>query len=172
MENITVYKMNKRNIISIILLLFLLEVSGFLFIYTPSFFTSTIVRSKLLIGIMGIFFCVVAAFFLIGHLRLLLSSNGVELYNKGMINNTNLTNIGLILWTDISSFKIKKLKKNILILIFVKNEEKYYHNIKNPVTTINLLSYKKIYKTPFVIETKNLFITAEELEDILQDKIK
>lgn len=165
MKNTITYKMNKKNVSFIIVILFLIEIFGFLFIYSPSFFTSTIIR------IIGIIFCIISVFFLIGHFTMLFSSYGLKLYDNGLVNNTNLTNVGLILWTDISSIKINKLKKNILILIFIKNEEKYYKNVKNPFKRINLSTYNNFYGTPFVIETRNLSISAEELERILQTKI-
>ncbi len=172
MKDTIIYKLNRRNITILLLILVLIFGSGILFIIFPSTFVSVIIRSELLVRIIGYALCIVSMPFLIGYLSLSLDGYALKISEQGIENNSSLTNVGIICWKDISQIRIKKLKKNNLILIEVRNEEKYCKTIKNPFKRINLSTYNKTYGTSFVIETKNVICSPEDLETILQNRLQ
>lgn len=171
MRKKVIFNLNKKNIIYTILMLFLLIIVGFLFILYSSIFISSIVRSEFFIRIVGILISVFSLPLFIGYCILLFDKDGVIVSNEGMINNTNLINIGQIEWEDITLIRTKKLKKNTLFLIFVKDESKYFRN-KGLLKKVNAFGYKSSYGTPIVIETKNLHCSLEELKLVLSKNVR
>ncbi|WP_158963794.1 STM3941 family protein [Myroides fluvii] len=170
MSKRVVFKLSKKDISCLILLLFVLITVGILFISYPSIFTSSVVRSELFIRIAGILISFFSIPLFIGYVLLLFEEDGLIVSNEGLINNTNLINIGQIAWKDITSIKTKKIKKHTLLLIFVKDESKYLKN-KGLLKKINALGYKSSYGTSIVIETKHVLCTLEELKLTLRQHV-
>lgn len=171
MSEKVVFKLNKKNIICILLILFLLIIAGALFIFYPSIFTSSLVRSELWIKICGTSICLFSIPLFIGYFVLLFDDNGLIVSKNGMINNTNLLNSGQVEWRDITSIRIKKIKKNTFFLIFVKDERKYFGN-RNLLKKINAFGYRSMYGTSIVIETKNLLCSLEEVKSNLNKYVR
>lgn len=171
MSKNVIFNLNKHNIICIILMLFLLITVGVLFILYSSILTSSFIRSEFFIKIVGIIIIFFSIPLLIGYCVLLFDEDGLIVSNEGMINNTNLINVGQIEWKDITLIRTKKLKKNTLLLIFVKDESKYFRN-KNLLKKVNAFGYKSSYGTSIVIETKNLHCSLEELKLILSKNVR
>jgi len=146
MSEKVIFKLNKKNIVYTLLILFLLIIAGALFIFYSSIFISSLVRSELWIKISGTSICLFSIPLFIGYFVLLFDDNGLIVSKNGMVNNTNLTNTGQIEWRDITSIRIKKIKKNTFFLIFVKDERKYFRNI-NLLKKINAFGYRSMYST-------------------------
>lgn len=170
-EKIT-YKLNKLNLLINIGIILLLGVFGVLFFLFPSVLVSTIFRNESLIRFIGGGIGIMSLFLLVGYINLFNKNYGLILSQDGIYNNSNLTNVGIINWREISKIKVKEFKKNKLILIFVKNNKTYYKKMKNPIVRINLWAYNQFYETSFVIEPKNIDCTFEELEKAIREGFK
>ncbi|MDO5655067.1 MAG: STM3941 family protein [Flavobacteriaceae bacterium] len=164
MKEKIIYKLNKQNLLITIGIILFFGVFGFLFFINPSFFVSVFIRSESLIKFMGAVICIMCVFLLVGYTNVFIKNYGLILSNDGITNNTNLTNVGLIHWAEITKIEVKELKKNKFILVFARDNTKYYMKFKNPFIKLNFLAYAKFYGTPFVIEPKNIVCSFEELE--------
>lgn len=167
-KDVIIYKVNKSNNLKICILMFLLGIMGVVFFLFSNEFVSSAYRNALIIKLVGILGILTSVIFLIGHITLFRSSYGFKILKEGIINKSNLTNCGIIYFKDIVRIQTKNLKKNNFILIFVKNEQEYLKRVKNPFLKINLIMYKRSYNTPFIIETKNLNCTIQQLEQDLK----
>src|SRR5690625_2758332 len=168
----TVYKPNKRNILITLVGSSIFIILGIFFIIKPDYFASSYFSKSL--GMLGkpisiqIFgFLGTMLFFLlsIGVINIFFSNYALLITEKGFINNTSLTNAGLI------HCKHVKLNKG-LIYIYVKNEKNYFSKIKNPLIKLNALIYNKTYKVSFVIDPKRLTVSENELLEIFKKRAK
>ena len=166
------FKINKLNFLITINILILLGGFGILLFIMPSFFISSFIRSENLIFYIGAGLVIMCAFLLIGYLNIYIKGYGLVLSNNGIENNSNLTNVGIINWEDITKIRTKDLNKNKLILLFVKNDKKYYKTVKNPIIKLNLLAYRQFYGTSFVIEPKNIDCTFKTLKQSILESYK
>lgn len=170
-----IYKPNKINIFTTLVISILFIVAGFLLIIKSVYFAdSSFSRSLGILGkpisiqIIGVFTVIFISLMTIGVLNIFFSNYALLITEKGFINNTSLTNAGLILWKDIKHVRLNKG----LIYIYVKNERNYFSRIKNPLIKLNALIYNKTYKVSFVIDPKRLTISEEELFEILKKYAK
>lgn len=169
MNEIVEIKLNKKGVFIVLLILFILVCSGIMFISYPSVFTSGLFRSRLLVIIGGIF-CSLSVFLIPPYIFMILSVKpGLEINNRGLINRSNWTGLGLLSWTDIVRIEKKTVGKGEYILIFLKNSEDYVSRIKNPIKLLNIIQYKIAYNTPVVINPKSLDCTFEELESAIRE---
>jgi len=166
----TVYKLNKKKVIYASIAGLLIILSGIIFtLYPEALSKYGLVRNPTVIKIIGIGVIICMTPLTLGMFTLLLHTYGLKLTEDGFINNTNMTNIGIVNWKDIEDIRIKKIsKKNDIILITVKNERRYYERIKNPLKKLNILMYNKTYKASFVIDPHKLFISTEEIVSALR----
>lgn len=171
----TVYKPNKKNILITLVGSSIFIILGIFFIIKPDYFASSYFSKSL--GMLGkpisiqIFgFLGTMLFFLlsIGVLNIFFSNYALLITEKGFINNTSLTNAGLIHWKDVKHVKLNKG----LIYIYVKNEKNYFSKIKNPLIKLNALIYNKTYKVSFVIDLKRLTVSEDELFEIFKKHAK
>lgn len=170
-----IYRPSKKRLLSSLAISSLLIVLGIFIILRSDIFAATHFAKRLgifglpisfqIIGILGV---VILSLMLVGTINLFFQNSIIKINEKGLINNTNFTNVGLILWKDIVDIRINKKKHNSLIFINVKNTKKYYNRIKNPIIKLNFYTYNKVYKTSFVIETANLTIPDDELFEIFK----
>lgn len=166
-----VYELNKKSIVHLILLFTISGILGILFlVYTP-FFVSALIRNEILIKFIGVIAIVSSILFLIGYVRALFYNYGLKISEKGIINNTNLTNIGVIYWYDIISVRVMEVRKSPFVLVFVKGDDKYLKKV-NFLKRLNILGYKNTYGTSVVIETKNINCSAEDLKTILEKRVE
>jgi len=171
MKEEIIYELNKKSIVNLILLFTAFGILGLLFlIYTP-FFVSSLIRNETLIKFVGVIAIVSSIFFLIGYVKALFYNYGLKISEKGIINNTNLTNIGVIYWEDIISVRVMELRKIPFVLVFLKDDDKYLEKISF-LKRLNILGFKKTYGTSIVIETKNINCSAEDLKIILQKRLE
>ncbi|MDR0227487.1 MAG: hypothetical protein LBI72_00225 [Flavobacteriaceae bacterium] len=167
-----VFKLNKRNILILILILSLFMILSTLFVFYPSVFVSKMFRSVVYIRIMGGMGCVVFLCLLIGYIRLFFEENGLIISSKGITNKTNLVDVGEIKWVDIKYIEIRNLNKNVTFLIFTKDDSKFFQKQHTFFKKINAIAYRWAYRTSFIIETTKLNCSLEELEGLLRKKTK
>jgi len=154
-------------------------VVGFFITLKPDTFASTYFAKRLgilgtstSIQIIGVLTIVIMTLIFIGTINLFLKNRILIVNDEGVINYTNFTDVGLILWKDIKDVRINRKKHNSLILIIVKDEKKYFNKIRNPIIKFNAITYKKTYNTSFVVETAYLKISADELLEIFKKYAK
>lgn len=164
------YKLNKKRVVFASIAGLLLILSGIIFILYPEALSKYgLVRNPTIIKAIGIGAVICMIPLSIGMFTLLFSTYGLKITEEGFINNTNMTNIGIINWKDIENIRIQEInKKSKIILITVKDEKKYYDQIKNPLKKMNILMYNKTYKASFVIDPHKLFISTEEIVSALR----
>lgn len=174
-----IYKPNKKSIFKSLAMCIFFNIAGYIFIVKSDYFADTyfvksfgIFGMPISIQIIGVLSIVFFSLFFIGTINLFFQNYIIKINEKGLINNTNFTNVGLILWNDIQDLRLNKKKHNSTIYINVKNKKKYYDRIKNPIIKLNAYTYNKVYKTSFVIETANLTISDDELFEILKKHAK
>lgn len=174
-----IYKPNKTRLIITLVGLSIFIVVGLLFINYPQYFASSyftkmmgVFGKPLSVQIIGVFTVVFFSLYSFGVLTILISNYGLIINERGFINNTSLTNAGLILWEDVKGVKIDKGRLNTIIFVYVKDERKYFNRIKNPLIRLNALIYNKTYKVSFVIDTGRIKITEDELLKIFKKYTK
>lgn len=175
----TVYKPNKKNILITLVGLSVFIILAIFFMIKPDYFASSyfakslgILGKPISIQIIGVLTIIIMSLMIIGTINLFFQNYIIKINEKGLINNTNFTNVGLILWKDIVDIRINKKKHNSLIFINVQNTKKYYHRIKNPIIKLNVFTYNITYKASFIIETAHLTISENELFETLKKHAK
>ena len=171
----TVYKPNKKNILITLVGLSVFIILAIFFMIKPDYFASSyfakslgIFGQPISIQIIGFFKAMFFSLFSIGVINIFFCNYALLITEKGFINNTSLTNAGLIHWKDVKHVKLNKG----LIYIYVKNEKNYFSKIKNPLIKLNALIYNKTYKVSFVIDLKRLTVSEDELFEIFKKHAK
>jgi hypothetical protein len=146
---------------------------GTVYIKDPEVLMSPMFRSKELIFIVGIactLFFGLASFYLFK--KLFDNRPGLIISADGILDNSNATPVGLIEWNDIVNTGTIKIHRQRIILIKVKNAEKYINRQKNKRTRNVLTANNNFFGTPITITANGLKIDFETLERILCKNIK
>ncbi|MDD5150649.1 MAG: hypothetical protein PHC28_09220 [Flavobacterium sp.] len=156
---------NKTKVISTIFIAILFIVLGFWFVF--SFATMQTKFNPLLIQILGIasilFFGLALIFTIPKYFD---KSPGLIFTNKGIVDNTNGTSVGLIKWKDITEIKVIEIWKTKAILLETNQSEKYIAKA-NPNQAKIMRANFKIYGTPLCITPQTLKIDFEDLYDLI-----
>lgn len=173
-----IYKPNKRKLSTTLIMSAVFILLGILLIVNPDNFASSFFARSigpfgkpLTIQIVGMLTVLFFLLYSVGMLNIFFSNYGLKITEDGFINNTSLTNVGLILWSDIKDVRFKKKKHNSMIFINVEDDKKYFKRIKNPLIKLNVLTYKTTYNASFVVETANLTISGDELVEIFEKHV-
>lgn len=175
-----IYKPNKKKLLrNIFVYSLIIAFSLFIIIKSDFIATSNYARRLGIFGmqtslqILGILFTTVHCFLIIGTINLFFHKYALIINEKGFVNNTNFTNVGLILWNDVINIRMDKKKYFSRISIYMnkKNKKKYYSRIKNPIIKLNVIIYNKVYGAPFCIETTLLSTSDDELFEILKKQV-
>lgn len=161
--------LSKRKNILMLLGATLFTILGYMFVMQPEIFISIRHRNEYLMQVIGV---LATAFFgfaaMYGVVKLFDKKAGLIIDNKGIIDNTNATSIGLILWEDIISIeKVTKASQRFLIIHTV-NPERYIQKAKGQIGKIAMRANYKLYKSPISIIAHSLKIDFDDLEMILQ----
>lgn len=174
-----IYQLNKRKLSTTLIMSAVFILLGILFIIKPDNFASSFFARSigpfgkpLTIQIIGIFTVLFFLLYSVGALNIFFSNYGLKITEDGFINNTSLTNAGLVLWEDIRDFKLDKGKLSTVLFIYVKDEKKYFKKIKNPLIRLNAFIYNKAYKISFVIDVDRLTISGDEIFEIFKKHTK
>ncbi len=93
----------------------------------------------------------------------------ITINETGILDETNITSVGLIKWEDILGFEEHKVHSTKLLAIKVKNPAVYLEQGGSRIKRQLLKSNQSMYGTPIVISTTILSISYQELCDLLLD---
>jgi len=162
-------KTNKKKLIFLFFGSIILAFFSLWYILYPSDFVNIITRRKELIYIVGIIGSVVFGISSIWiFFRLFDNKPGLIINEQGIIDNTNTGSIGLIKWQDIIEVRHKRIMSNSIMLIVVKEPQKYLQG----VSILKRLSLKQNinnYGTPIALTSVSLDCNFDELEKRVND---
>jgi hypothetical protein len=96
--------------------------------------------------------------------KLLTNSMGVVINEKGIIDYSNLSSIGLIEWIDIKGIRTEKVERTSFLLIDTNKPKKYIDKAKSRFKRSLLNGNKRMYGTPLSITSVVLEVPFAELE--------
>ncbi len=100
----------------------------------------------------------------------LFSNNiGLIINDKGIIDKSNLSSIGLIEWEDITGIRTEKVQKTRFFLIDTNKPKKYLDKANSKFKKRLLSGNNRMYKTPLSITLTILKVKFSELEKLLID---
>lgn len=98
--------------------------------------------------------------------RLFSNKQGVQIFEKGFIDNSNVFNIGIISWNDVTKITTQEVMSNKFVLVHVKNPE-YYMNKVSGIKKNLLKGNFKTYGTPISVVHTSLKVSHKELYELL-----
>ncbi len=152
---------------------FLFLITGILFILKSNEIvahTPLIFKNKLFIksiGIIAIAFSIMTL--LKGGVLIFYKKPAMLIDKTGIKNFIHYKNIGYIYWIDITEIKIQKIYSTKLLLIFVKNPEKYIQKASNKLKKQSMKTNLKLYGTPIIFSSNAFQINTNSLECILKN---
>ncbi len=156
---------DKSKVIRIILVSILFIIIGFWFVF--SFATRQTRFSPLLIQIFGIVSIIFFGFTLFYSISKYVDKKpGLIFINKGIVDNTNGTSVGLIDWNDITEIKVIEIWKTKAILLLTNKPERYIEKASSSQSKI-MRANLKLYGTPLCITPQTLKIDFEELLEMI-----
>jgi hypothetical protein len=146
-------------------------VIGILFITIPDTFISPIFSTPQIIRIAGIpavlFFGAVGIYIV---KKLFDKRVGLTIDEKGILDNTNASSVGLIGWNDIVEIKTKQVMTTKFLLIFTKSPDEYimrFNGFKRKLLQRNM----KVYGTPLSITSSTLSYRFDDLERVIKNTL-
>lgn len=153
--------------------------SGFFVIFgclgalKPEDFVSPIFRNPEIIRIIGIVGVIFFGLCLVFITRKLFDSKpGLTIDEYGIINNTNVTSMGLIEWNDITGVEKKQVMSTKFLILHTNNPEKYIQRAKNFISKRAVEMNCKTYGSPISITSNSLKINFEDLETLIIREFK
>ncbi|WP_040282912.1 STM3941 family protein [Psychroserpens damuponensis] len=133
------------------------------------------------IGLACILFFGLSVFFIVK--KILSRKTGLIINDKGILDNSNAIDIGLIEWKDISGMDIIKVKVPVhelgidissqkMIILKTNKAEKYIERQKNLILRETMEYNNKEYGSPLTIISNGLNIKFSELENLITREIK
>ena len=166
-------KLSKHKIFLLLLGGITFVLIGYLFISNPEGYTSIICRSPEIIRITGIS---AVCFFGLGSVfvvtKLFDNKPGLIIDKDGIIDNSNMTSIGLVVWADIKRIEKEKVGSTQFLIIHVNKPKKYVERAKNWLSKKTMLANQKMYGSPLSITSNSLKITFEELETLINKEFE
>ena len=119
-------------------------------------------------GLAGIlFFCGTGIY---GIKKIFDDSVGLIIDEKGIIDNTNASSIGLIKWADIIEIRTEQVMSTKFLLIFTKNPNGILEKVSGMKHKL-MAGNMKMYGTPLSITSTTLKYNFEDLEKLLKDRL-
>lgn len=112
------------------------------------------------IGILSIIFFGPCAIFALK--KLFDKKPGLVLNNVGMVDNSSGASAGLVPWSEIVGSEVFKIQEQKMLIIKVRNPQKYIERGGRLKQTLNSANYK-MCGSPIVISSNNLDIKFPEL---------
>jgi len=167
------FKSSKKKIYLIILGGVIFTLAFLPLYFYPNHFISSVFRNAFFIKITGLF-----GFLLFGWATSILiikeykNKISLRIDDFGILDNSNLVKIGLIEWEDIIEIKRHNLMSTQLILINVKNPEKYIEKAESKFQSFLIKSNIKMYDTPITISSSLLNCNLAKLEKTLKEELQ
>jgi len=160
--------LSRAKIIGLLIGAVSLVILGVLFIISPDFFVSPIMRSSVFIrilGIAGVVFFGLCFVFLLKAISF--NKIGLSIDQYGITDNTNATSVGLVEWADITGIAKKQVMSSKFLILYVHNPQKYINKAKNIVAKRAMEINYKTYGSPISIISNSLKISVNDLEKLL-----
>jgi len=122
-----------------------------------------------IVGVAGVLFFGAASIY--GFKKMFDKNIGLTIDEIGIIDNTHAASIGLIRWTDITEITTKQVMSTKFFLIFTKNPTEILENV-SVVKRKLMIANMKMFGTPLSITTTSLKYNFNDLEKLLQDRLK
>ncbi|WP_028298750.1 STM3941 family protein [Olivibacter sitiensis] len=168
MEKITI-SLSRKKTAGLLVLGIAFVVLGLFFILTPETFTTIRMNSPLFVrgmGIVSVLFFGASTFY--GVIKMFDKGAGLVVDEHGIYNNSNATNIGWILWEDITKIATQKVASTNFILIYVSNPEEYIDKAKGLKKKLMQANHN-MYGTPLSITCNTLSYRFSELEELVME---
>ena len=146
---------------------------GIIYVNDPQTFISPVNKSKELIFVVGIacvLFFGLASFYLFK--KLFDNRPGLIISNEGIFDNSSATPVGLIRWNDIIKTDMIKIHGQRILLIKVKNPDKYIKKQESKRTRNVLKANQNFYGTPIAITANGLKIAFEQLQKLIIENLE
>jgi hypothetical protein len=101
--------------------------------------------------------------------KLFQNNMGLIINDKGIIDKSNLSSIGLIEWEDITGIRTEKVEKTRFFLIDTNKPKKYLDKANSKFKKQLLSGNNRMYKTPLSITLTILKVKFNDLEKLLID---
>lgn len=166
----------KKNLTKIILLLIGSVIFGVLCLnmfLDPDKYVSFVFRSTLFVKFFGLTGSVLTFIgIVLIAFKNIKNNYGLLITEDGIIDNSSVGSIGLILWKDVKKMRQRKFMSTQFLLIDVRNPNEYLDKAKNKFILSLLKSNLRMYGTPLAISSVALKCNFNELETILNDNYK
>ncbi|TXE14915.1 hypothetical protein ES692_17615 [Psychroserpens burtonensis] len=175
--------MNKEIIIPLsktkILLLFIgamaFVIFGIWFLNDPEKFANTSYRPRSsdfiqIVGIVAVIFFGICGMF--AFKKLFDKKNGLVINDKGIIDNSSGTSVGLIKWSDIIGIGIAQVHSQKFIMLEVSNPEYYIGLKKNKIGKMAMRANYDKYGSPISISANSLKTNFTELQSMIEKKFE
>lgn len=160
-------KSSKTKFLLIITVAVIFIILGLFLVVNPNYFISDIFRNSTVISITGFISIIFFSMCLILIIKVFVTKKISLIVNeKGIIDNSSYTSVGMIFWNDITSIHSIDIASNKFLIINVKNPNKYINN----QTGIKRRLLEKTFKTygyPISISSTILACSFKELEVII-----
>ena len=136
------------------------ELSAQSFHYSP--------ESIFIVGLVSILFFGICAIFIFR--KIADNKPGLIINDKGIIDNSGATSIGLILWHDISEIRRGNVAGQDFIIVIVSNPEEYINRQSSFIPKKAMEMNYKMYGSPISISANGLKYNFNDLYDIILKK--
>lgn len=116
-----------------------------------------------MMSVIGLLFFGGGSFFLLAHL--MSKDLGLKIDDEGLTINLPFLKIGLIPWSEINGSKVIHILGNEILIIILKNPDKYLQSNKFPLAKI-------LYKTTFSDTPDGIHISADKLSMSMEQIIQ
>jgi hypothetical protein len=106
---------------------------------------------------------------ILGFKKLFDKRAGLIIDNKGLQDNTSISDGRFIAWDNITGFEMTSVRSTKIILVFINNSDKMIFKESRWKQGIMRQS-KKLYGTPISLGSGTLKIKADELLELLHDR--
>ena len=149
----------------------LFVIIGYKMAVSPEKFISIISENLQIIRISGIASIAFFGLCLIFIFRKLFDKKpGLIIDENGIFNNSNVTNMGLVDWHDITKIEKKQIMSTKFLILLVNNPEKYINRTKNIISKQAMNMNYKTYGSPISITSNSLKINFEDLEKLIVEE--
>ncbi|UBM60047.1 hypothetical protein LAG90_05230 [Marinilongibacter aquaticus] len=173
MNNRVEIELSKRKLIVLLIGAIIFVTFGSFGSKFPESFVSTLFRNPELIRVSSIaavcFFGTVSIFLV---KKIFDKKPGLVVDEQGITDNTSATSVGPIEWRDIIRIEKKEVALTRFLLLHINNPEKYIQRINNIFSRRTAQMNFKMYGTPISIVSNSLKIDFEELEELIDGKLK
>ncbi len=165
--------LSKKKLALLFLACILFLVFGIWGIISPEDLVTTTFRNPLIIKVIGIIgVCFFGPSLILIVYKFFDSRPGLIINQAGIIDNSNSANIGLIEWKDIKGFEKIKILSTKILIVYVKQPNKYIARANNFIARKSMQRTYEKYGSPISLASSPLKINFEELEKIITEEWK